>query len=75
MARTNRCRVCGWTGEPDGQRRWLGTNHNLCSACVVTCDRCKGTGILAQTQRTVLAQLDEIKASDQIAQGIAEAIG
>lgn len=32
-------------------------------------------GILAQTQRTVLAQLDEIKASDQIAQGIAEAIG
>jgi hypothetical protein len=44
MARASKCKVCGWTGEPDGQRRWLGTNHNLCSACVVTCDRCNGTG-------------------------------
>lgn len=31
-------------------------------------------GLIAQARRAVLAQLDEIKASDQIAQGIAEVI-
>lgn len=32
-------------------------------------------GVIAQTQRTVLAQLEQIKERDQLAQGIAEAIG
>ena len=49
MARVNRCRVCGWTGEHPTReeqhwaplqcvnipkRWWVGTNHNLCNLCV-----------------------------------------
>jgi hypothetical protein len=46
MPRTNKCKICGWTGPKlsfreaaerndrnEATRCWVGTNHNLCSMC------------------------------------------